>query len=119
MVTEEQRERIKGYVKILNAIDELSEIEDFEVDVVIDECLAYCNRDDIPLCMERVVARIAANYLENGLNAQKVTSYKELDMSVTYSASDNAFDEKNLLQRWRKILGVEESKENDTTNILE
>ena len=69
--------------------------------------------------MERVVARIAANYLENGLNAQKVTSYKELDMSITYSASDNAFDEKNLLQRWRKILGVEESKENDTTNILE
>lgn len=117
MVTEEQKERIKNYVKILNGVDELSEVESLQVDIVIDECLAYCNRDDIPLCMELVVARIAANYLNNGLDAQKITSYKELDMSVTYSATDNAFDEKNLLQRWRKILGIEEK--DDTENFLE
>lgn len=119
MVTEEQKERIKNYVKILNGVDELSEVESLQVDIVIDECLAYCNRDDIPLCMERVVARIAANYLNNGLDAQKVTSYKELDMSVTYSATDNAFDEKNLLQRWRKILGIEKKDDTENENFLE
>lgn len=118
MVTDEQRTKIKEYVKILNSISEdLDLAQDFIVDTVIDECLAYCNREDIPQDMERVVARIASNYMNNGLDAQKITSYKELDMSISYSAENNAFNEEMLLQRWRKIRGIE--TDDNTENFLD
>lgn len=110
MVTEEQRTKIKNYVKILLDIED----EDFEtkdefiIDTVIDQCLAFCNRNDIPEDMERVVARIAARVYNDGLNKQQgVQSYRELDMQVTYDINADVFGEKNLLQRWVSLSSME------------
>lgn len=103
MVTEEQRTKIKNYVKILLDMEDedFETKDDFVIDTVIDQCLAFCNRNDIPEDMERVVARIAARVYNDGLDKQKgVQSYRELDMQVTYDINADVFGEKNMLQRW-------------------
>lgn len=110
MVTEEQRTKIKNYVKILlDMEDEDFETKDeFIIDTVIDQCLAFCNRNDIPEDMERVVARIAVRVYNDGLNKQQgVQSYRELDMQVTYDINADVFGEKNLLQRWVSLSSME------------
>lgn len=110
MVTEEQRTKIKNYVKILlDMEDEDFEIkDDFVIDTVIDQCLAFCNRNDIPEDMERVVARIAARVYNDGLDKQNsVQSYRELDMQVTYDINADVFGEKNMLQRWVSLSSME------------
>lgn len=121
MVTEEQRNKIKKYVNILLGNDadaEFSDKEDFIIDTVIDECLAFCNRSDIPVDMERVVARIAARVCTDGLDKQGgVQSYRELDMQVTYNLDADAFGEKNMLQRWVSLSSVGGSDEHN--DILE
>ena len=103
MVTEEQRTKIKNYVKILLDMEDedFETKDDFVIDTVIDQCLAFCNRNDIPEDMERVVARIAARVYNDGLDKQHgVQSYRELDMQVTYDINADVFGEKNMLQRW-------------------
>ena len=123
MVTEEQRTRIKNYVKILRDMyinEEFDDKEDFIIDTVIDQCLAHCNRDNIPLDMERVVARIASRVCDDGLDKQGgVQSYRELDMQVTYNLDADAFNEKNLLQRWVSLSSVGVEYKNECNNILE
>lgn len=110
MVTNEQRTRIKNYVKILLGMDiddELTDIQDFTIDTVIDQCIAHCNRNDIPEDMERVVARICANVCDKGLNEQGgIQQYRELDMQVTYNLDADIFNEKNLLQRWVSLSSI-------------
>lgn len=111
MANEEQtekvnRKKIYDYVQQLNPEIPMSAQDNFIIDIVIDECLAYCNRDDIPEDMERVVARIANKVWTNGLDAENVSSYRELDMQITYDIGANAFNEKTILQRWRKVLSI-------------
>ena len=123
MVTEEQRTRIKNYVKILRDMDineDFAEKEDFMIDTVIDQCLAYCNRDNIPQDMERVVARIASRVCDDGLDKQGgVQSYRELDMQVSYNLDADVFNEKNLLQRWVSLSSIGADNKNECDNILE
>jgi len=110
MITQEKRSKIKDYVKILRNMDINDDFEakdDFIIDTVIDQCVAYCNREDIPEDMERVVARIAARVYEDGLDKQTgIQSYRELDMQVTYNLDADVFNEKNLLQRWVSLSSV-------------
>lgn len=121
MVTAEKRSKIKQYVNILLGNDpdaEFNPKQDFIIDTVIDECLAFCNRQDIPDDMERVVARIAARVYNDGLDKQGgVQQYRELDMQVTYNLDADAFGEKNMLQRWVSLSSVGGS--NERNNILE
>lgn len=110
MVTEEQRTKIKNYVKILLDMEDedFETKDDFVIDTVIDQCLAFCNRDDMPEDMERIVARIAARVYNDGLDKQQcVQSYRELDMQVTYDINADVFGEKNLLQRWISLSSME------------
>lgn len=110
MISNETRDKVKNYVKILLNMDDDEDFSDrdfFVIDTVIDQCAAYCNRQDIPEDMERVVARIAARVCEDGLNKQGgIQSYRELDMQVTYNIDADAFGEKNLLQRWVSLSSV-------------
>lgn len=121
MVTEEQRTKIKNNVKILLDMDvdaELTDKENFIIDTVIDQCLAFCNRDNIPEDMERVVSRIAARVCVDGLDKQGgIQSYRELDMQVTYNIDADIFNEKNLLQRWVSLSSMEWLNEHN--DILE
>ncbi len=121
MVNAEQRSKIKQYINILLGNDrdaEFTDKDDFVIDTVIDECLAFCNRSDIPVDMERVVARIAARVCTDGLDKQSgVQSYRELDMQVTYNLDADAFGEKNMLQRWVSLSSVGGSDEHN--DILE
>ena len=121
MVTDEQRKKIKRYVNILlgnDPDDEFDDKDDFVIDTVIDECLAFCNRSDIPVDMERVVARIAARVCTEGLDKQGgVQQYRELDMQVTYNLDADAFGEKNMLQRWVSLSSLGGS--NECNGVLE
>lgn len=123
MVTEEQRTKIKNYVKILLDMDineEFNDKDNFVIDTVIDQCIAHCNRQDIPQDMERVVARIAARVYNDGLDKQGgVQSYRELDMQISYNLDADAFNEKNLLQRWVSLSSVGVDYKNECDNILE
>ena len=99
---------------------EFSDKDDFVIDTVIDQCLAFCNRNDIPHDMERVVARIAARVYNDGLDKQGgVQSYRELDMQVTYNLDADAFGEKNMLQRWVSLSTINGSSKNECNDILE
>lgn len=123
MVSAEQRSKIKQDVNILlgnNPDAEFAAKDDFIIDTVIDECLAFCNRSDIPHDMERVVARIAARVCNDGLDKQTgVQQYRELDMQVTYNLDADAFGEKNMLQRWVSLSTIKGSEKNECDNILE
>lgn len=123
MVNAEQRSKIKQYVNILLGNDrdaEFTDKDDFVIDTVIDECLAFCNRSDIPHDMERVVARIAARVCTDGLDKQTgIQQYRELDMQVTYNLDADAFGEKNMLQRWVSLSTIKGSSENECNDILE
>lgn len=119
--TTEQRRNIAGYVATITG-QELNNKTNLIIDIIIDEVLAYCNRDDMPVALERITAKIAANAIlaDDGFSTnasmsdKKLTSYKEGDASWTwsYSAADNAFNEANLLENFRKIRSVGEDDEN-------
>lgn len=120
-ITTEQRKNIAGYVATITG-QELNDKTNLIIDIIIDEVLAYCNRDDMPVALERITAKIAANAIladdgfstNAGMSDKKLTSYKEGDASWTwsYSAADNAFNEANLLENFRKIRSVGEDDEN-------
>lgn len=120
-ITTEQRKKIYEYTALF-AGQELDGKSNLIIDTVIDEVLAYCNRDDMPVALERITAKIAANAIladdgfstNAGMSDKKLTSYKEGDASWTwsYSATDNVFNEANLLENFRKIRSIGEDDEN-------
>lgn len=107
-ISEEQFKRISSNAYMLSGLQQTDK-DDFMIHTIIDEIKAYCNRDDVPVEMERIISKIAAQVLksEDYTSDRKLTSYKEGDSAWTwdYSASENAFNEANLLERFRKIRG--------------
>ena len=113
-VTDEQFERISAGAYLLSD-QQKDEKKDFLLRTVIDEILAYCYRSDIPPALERIISRIAANVLSSGYEKKgNLTSYREGDASWTwdYSPANNAFNEANLLERFRCIRSINEDDDN-------
>ena len=110
-ITDEQFNRIADGAYLLSGQD-----KDDKKDFMLHTVVAYCNRNDVPAHLERIISRIGAGVLSADNMAQKgnLTSYKEGDASWTwdYSPADNAFNEANILENFRCIRSIDEDDEN-------
>ena len=81
-------ETIKAYVLTLGDFEDSAKL-DLQIEMIIDEVLAYCYRKDVPSCMELPLADVIVNELnargfsESALGFDgNITSYREGDMSI-------------------------------------
>ena len=81
-------ETIKAYVLTLGDFEESPKL-DLQIEMIINEVLAYCYRKDVPSCMELPLADVIVNELnqrgfsESALGFDgNITSYREGDMSI-------------------------------------
>jgi hypothetical protein len=81
-------ETIKQYVLTLGDFEDSAKL-DLQIEMIIDEVLAYCYRQDVPSCMELPLADVIVNELnargfsESALGFDgNITSYREGDMSI-------------------------------------
>lgn len=115
--TEAQFERIANGAYLLSG-KEKNDRDDFKLHMVVDEVLAYCNRNDIPAHLERIISSIGAKAISSeDINQGNLTSYREGDVSYSwdYSPSNNAFNEANLLENFRCIRSIDD----DDKHILD
>lgn len=106
----ENFEKIKGYVLILGGFEQ-SEKLDLQIQMIIDECLAYCYRSDVPEAMELPLADVVVNEINKkgviGLDGD-ISSYSEGDLSVSFGATTTAstccYNAK--LEPFKQIIGV-------------
>lgn len=106
-------ETIKEYVLTLGEFEE-SEKLDFQIEMLINEALAYCYRRDVPECMElpladAIVGQLNKIYSLGGIDGD-ITSYREGDMSVNFgtqtSASGGSVKFGGKLEPYKQIIGV-------------
>ena len=102
---------IKGYVLKLGDFEE-SEKLDLQIQMLIDECLAYCYRSTVPVQMELPLADVIVNEINKrgllGLDGD-VSSYSEGDMSVTFNGVNSAIGKSyynGKLDPFKQIIGV-------------
>lgn len=107
----ENYEKIKDYILTLGEF-ELTPKLDLQIQALINECLAYCYRSDVPEAMELPLADVVANELHKrnllGLDGD-VSSYKEGDMSVTFNSVNTAIGKSfynGKLEPFKQIIGV-------------
>lgn len=90
---EKQIEKIKEYVKVLNSQIEQDDIFDFNVKEVIDRILNHTNRNQLPIELERVIAKaivgiykkIENDESNNGEQEREISSISDNGQSVSYS----------------------------------
>lgn len=86
-------ETIKSYVLTLGDFEDSPKL-DLQIEMLIEECLAYCYRNNVPPCMELPLADVIVNELnvrgfsESAIGFDgNITSYREGDMSINLSGS--------------------------------
>lgn len=90
---EEQILRIKEYVEILDNDIDLDEIFDFNLYEFIDRALNYMNRKELPIELERIIAKamvqlykkINNEEINNGEVQKEISSISDNGQSVTFS----------------------------------
>lgn len=90
---ENQVDRIKQYVSVLNSNIEQDEVFDFNVREIIDRILNYTNRNKLPAELERVLAKAIINIYKkiiyeennNGEEQKEVSSINDNGQSVSFS----------------------------------
>ena len=102
-------DKIKDYILTLGEFENTPKL-DLQIQALINECLAYCYRSDVPECMELALADVVANELQKrnafGIDGD-ITSYKEGDMSVTFGNSNTTRQAYNSkLEPFKQIIGV-------------
>ena len=108
---------LDNYNKIEEYICTLGEFEltpklKLEIQALIQECLAYCYRSDVPEAMVLPLADVVANELHkrNLLGLDGVSSYSEGDMSVSFGGNSNISTAKQFyngkLEPFKQIVGV-------------
>ena len=108
----ENYEKIKEYILTLGEFELTPKLE-LQIQALIDECLAYCYRSDVPECMELPLADVVANELHKrnllGVDGD-VSSYREGDMSVSFGGNNNISTAKQFyngkLEPFKQIIGV-------------
>lgn len=83
---ENQVDRIKQYVSVLNSNIEQDEEFDFNVREIIDRILNYTNRKELPVELERIIAKAIINIYKKIENEQNNNGEEEKEVS---SISDN------------------------------
>lgn len=118
---------IKGYVLTLGGFEDSAKL-DLQIQMIIDEVLAYCYRKDVPSCMELPLADVIVNELnvrgfsESAIGFDgNITSYREGDMSINLSGSAETVTVNGTsakyggkLEGFKKIIGAIQCSE--TTN---
>ena len=107
----ENFDKIKDYVLILGDLEDSPKL-DLQIKALIDECLAYCYRSDVPEQMEFPLADVIANAIHTkgilGIDGN-VSSYSEGDMSVSFggnSQNANQLRYNGKLEPFKQIIGV-------------
>lgn len=107
----ENFEKIKEYVLALGDFEDSSKL-DLQIQMIIDEALAYCYREDVPAIMELPLADVIVNEIKSknllGLE-DNVASYSEGDMSVSFNTSVNASSKayyNGKLEPFKQIVGI-------------
>ena len=108
----ENYEKIKEYILTLGEFELTPKLE-LQIQALINECLAYCYRSDVPESMELPLADVVANELHKrnllGVDGD-VSSYREGDMSVSFGGNNNISTAKQFyngkLEPFKQIIGV-------------
>lgn len=102
---------VKQNVLILGGFEDSPKL-DLQIQMLIDECLAYCYREDVPQKMELPLADVVANEINKrgllGVDGD-VSSYSEGDMSVTFNSVNSAIGKSyynGKLEPFKQIIGV-------------
>lgn len=90
---QEKIERIKKYISILNSNIEQDEVFDFNIKEIIERILNYTNRNELPVELERVLAKAIINVykkIENERNnneeeQKEVSSISDNGQSISFS----------------------------------
>lgn len=104
-------DKIKDYVLILGEYTDTPKL-DLQIQAIINECLAYCYRSDVPEPMELTLADVIVNEInKRGLLGVEgdVSSYSEGDMSVTFNSVNTAIGKSfynGKLEPFKQITGV-------------
>ena len=104
---------IKQYVLTLGGFEESTQL-DLKIEMIINECLAYCYRKCVPEEMELPLADVIVSQLNKrdslGAFDGEVTSYREGDMSINFGSATSTnggsvkYDGK--LEGFKQIIGV-------------
>ena len=108
---------IKDYVYILLDAEKTPKL-DLQIEMIIDEALAYCYREDVPLEMEKPLADVVVTELNRkGLVSidGDIQSYSEGDLSVSFGgvASNPSVKYNGKIDAFKLIRGL---KCSDKTN---
>ena len=102
---------IKNYVLTLGELTDSPKL-DLQIQALVNECLAYCYRSDVPACMELSLADVIVNELQKrnllGVDGD-ISSYSEGDMSVTFNSVNSAIGKSyynGKLEPFKQIIGV-------------
>ena len=104
---------IKQYVLTLGGFEE-SEQLDLQIEMIINEALAYCYRKDVPPEMELpladvITAQISRLYSFGNIDGD-ITSYREGDMSINFgsitSTNGGSIRYGGKLEPFKLIIGV-------------
>ena len=110
-------ETIKAYVLTLGGFTDSAKL-DLQIEMIIDEVLAYCYRKDVPPCMELPLADVIVNELnqrgfsESALGFDgNITSYREGDMSINLGGSSTSTSGASVkyngkLEGFKQIIGA-------------
>lgn len=108
----ENFQKIKEYVLALGGFENSMKLN-LQIQTIIDEVLAYCYRDTVPVQMELPLANVIVNELKTkellGFDGE-VTSYSEGDMSVSFGGSSSSSSDgskyNGKLDAFKCIIGV-------------
>lgn len=107
----ENIDRIKQYVLMLGEFETSNKL-DLQIEMLVNECLAYCYRSTVPEAMELPLADVIVNEINKrgllGLDGD-VSSYSEGDMSVTFNGVNSAIGKSyynGKLEPFKQIIGV-------------
>lgn len=87
----ENFEKIKEYVLTLGSFS-VTPLLEIQIMAIIDDCLAYCYREDVPEQMELPLAQVIVNEInKRGLVAidGDISSYSEGDLSISFNSSNS------------------------------
>ena len=104
-------DNIKAYVLRLGQFEETDKL-DLQIQMIIDEALAYCYRKDIPPNMELPLVDVIVNEIQRaeltGLDAE-VSTYREGDMNISFSTSNTLIGKPKYngkLEGFKQIIGA-------------
>jgi hypothetical protein len=104
-------DKIKDYILTLGEFELTPKLE-LQIQALINECLAYCYRSDVPEAMELPLADVVLNEITKrgllGIDGD-ITSYSEGDMSVSFGGNNISTAKQfynGKLEAFKQIVGV-------------